>query len=193
MVVRTRTITTAMGPATEFSDFPTKEVPIYCHRPVRDSNNEVIHEVGSVVYIKRVGDPRTLSPSEKVWFLEKSMSYGWFPYKPGKECLAHEYVPVRRGENNHLFRRPAQMGCDDCRTSSQTEEQTAGAAEVPQAPSIASAASPDASGGVEAGAVPPASASTPVAQCPYCGWQTKAKTDKRGKAALKRHLSSCEG
>lgn len=189
--MRTQTVNTSLGMMTVWDNFPSAEIPMYAHKAVTDADGNITFRVGETVFVKRVQDKRHLTRSEQMWLAEKASNYRWFPYPPD-ECMEHEWSPIINREG-HLKRLPPRLGCDECarRVASPDEKPMDEVAEDPRPPSVVSVTPPEAEGGAEATATPPATGLGPA--CPFCGQTMKAKTIDTGKRALKRHLKTCKG
>jgi len=92
-------------------------IPLYTHRDISDK------KVGDIFMRARVGDPRTLNNGEAV-YLAKKATLGFFPWKPGEDCLKREFkvIEVKRRPlgGAETIKHEPQMGCKWCRGAAST-------------------------------------------------------------------------
>jgi hypothetical protein len=96
----------------ELKGFDDHRLPLYTHRAVSDK------QPGDVVIRARVGNPAALDDGEAVYLARKA-SYGFFPWRPGDECMQRRFQDVSYTRNGigstKVERGESLMGCRWCR------------------------------------------------------------------------------
>jgi hypothetical protein len=148
--------------------FTDQSVELYTHRDLGH------RKVGDVALSVHVQNTRSLNNYESMQFARKA-EFGFFPWKPGKDCMAREFTKVSRvprpGGGFQNVRGEKVMGCKWCRASNlgQQGAVTDHAVQVEPLPPAA--------------VTPPAAAPAPI-KCGLCDFTTI-----KGEASLLAHFS----
>lgn len=161
--------------------FSEQAVKLYTHREFEH------RKVGEVILTVHVRNPRSLDNYESMQFARKA-EFGFFPWLPGKDCLAREFTKVSRvprpGGGFQTVRGEKVMGCKWCRASTGSAEPVSN---LGQQGAVADHA-------VQVEPLPPAAATPPAAaahpepaeglKCGQCDFTTL-----KGEASLMAHFS----
>jgi hypothetical protein len=139
-------------------------VPMYVHHDQPHDKG-----LGGVAFNVRVGNPKQVNNAEATQFQRKAV-FGYFPWRPGEECMARTFEDVDYVDDKLYGRRAVRSepykGCRWCRARS-TNGPTA-AAPVPTDSDVPRA--------VESSA--PKDGAPPAVTCPECGFEPPALSKK---------------